>query len=268
MKKIVISLILLLTCLALIAEEKLVLERDGGKLHGTLLMPEGVEKPPVVLIIAGSGPTDRNGNNPQIKMDTYKLLAEGLRENGIASFRFDKRMVGESRFTRLQKGDPILDDYINDVKALVEMLHNDNRFSGVILAGHSEGALIALAAAQDNPHAAKIITLTCSGRRIDILMKEQFAALSMSANTLEEINGIIASLKKGEIVENMSVGLKPLFSPSSQSFLISLYIPNMSHPLKKHETTDRAEQLSTVYTNPALPLHEALIPAMAAFIKK
>ena len=82
-------------CLIHAQEEAVTLKTSSGNLEGTLLLPE-IEKPPVVLIIAGSGPTDRNGNNPSLKPNYLKMLAEGLHKNNIASLRFDKRGVAES----------------------------------------------------------------------------------------------------------------------------------------------------------------------------
>ena len=296
------------------AQEELSLKRDGGTLYGTLLMPEKAAKPPVVLIIAGSGPTDRNGNQPQMSMNAHKLLAEGLQAEDIASLRFDKRMIGESRWADAREENLVFEDYINDVIALVDMLHSDGRFSDIILAGHSEGSLIAMAAAQNNSNIAKIISITGAGRPFDVILKEQLAAQPIPDNILAEIDTIIESLKRGEKVEKMTsgIGLELLFRPSVQPFVITsmryipadlisqlqipvmvvhggtdiqiketdhnmlmaaqpkavgLFIPDMSHPLKRAATTDQMDQLPT-YTNPDLQLHEELIPAMVRFIKK
>jgi uncharacterized protein len=68
-----------------------------GGLHGTLTWPDGSDSVPTVLILAGSGPVDRDGNLPSACNDSLKLLANGLADQGIASLRIDKRGVGDQR---------------------------------------------------------------------------------------------------------------------------------------------------------------------------
>ena len=60
---------------------------------GSLLVPPSIENPPLVILIAGSGPTDRDGNQDFMRNDSYKKLAKGLLDQGIASFRYDKRIL-------------------------------------------------------------------------------------------------------------------------------------------------------------------------------
>ena len=125
----------------------------SGNIIGTLSLPKNVSgKVPVVLIVADSGPTDRNGNNEQTGLNSnmYKLLAEGLAKNGIASVRFDKRMVGESK-TANKLEDLRFDDYVDDAVGLIGMLNDDQRFSKVVILGHGEGSLVAMLAARDQP---------------------------------------------------------------------------------------------------------------------
>ena len=62
-------------------------------IDGTLLIPTDIEKPNLAIIVAGSGPTDRNGNQNLLKNNSLKKLAEGLSKEGIATFRYDKRIV-------------------------------------------------------------------------------------------------------------------------------------------------------------------------------
>ena len=136
----ILCLALLLGTLAAAAEERpFRLERDFGTLCGTLLVPDGGAEA-VALIIAGSGPTDRNGNNPLGSgADTYRLLAEALHEAGIASLRYDKRAIGSSRLDDpSQLPQLTLDDYVADAAALADRLAAEG-FRRVVLAGHSEG---------------------------------------------------------------------------------------------------------------------------------
>ena len=120
----------------------------SGSISGTLAMPKtATGKIPVVIIIPGSGPTDRDGNSDKTNLHTnaYKMIAEGLGKNGIASIRYDKRMVGES-VTTVKEENMHFDDYIDDVYSLVTYLSADARFSKIILMGHSEGSLVGILA--------------------------------------------------------------------------------------------------------------------------
>jgi len=111
-------------------------------LHSSLLLPKDADRPtPVVLLLSGSGPTDRNGNSPMLpgKNNSLQMLAEGLASNGIASLRYDKRGVGESAGAMVAESDLRFETYIDDAVAWCEQLHKDKRFSAVVIAGHSEG---------------------------------------------------------------------------------------------------------------------------------
>ena len=81
----------------------LTLKTPTGDIAGSLVVRPGTAQHPVVLIIAGSGPTDRDGNSPApiapgktLRTDSYKLLAQALAAEGIASVRYDKRGIGAS----------------------------------------------------------------------------------------------------------------------------------------------------------------------------
>src|SRR5690606_11236335 len=112
--------------------------------------PAGGAPSPVVLIIAGSGPTDRDGNSPLLpgQNNSLRLLAEGLAQRGIATLRYDKRGIAESANAELREADLRFNTYVDDAAALLSRLHDDARFSRVSVVGHSEGALIAVMAAQ------------------------------------------------------------------------------------------------------------------------
>ncbi|MEC5144289.1 alpha/beta fold hydrolase [Chitinophaga sp. 212800010-3] len=127
---------------------------DGGTLYGTLLIPDNVKTCPVALIIAGSGPTDRNGNSILVgkaDADGYRLLANALAAAGIASLRYDKRWVGQSSSGfKKEPGKVTIEDYMTDAVTWLEHLQHDQRFSGVVVIGHSEGALIGSMMAQQH----------------------------------------------------------------------------------------------------------------------
>lgn len=207
------------------AETAIIVPRDFGYLYGTLLNPlAGAET--AVLLIAGSGPTDRDGNNPLgVRTDSYRLMAEALAEAGIASLRYDKRAIGRSTLddpTAIP--DLTLDDYIADAAALADYLAGEG-YRHVVLAGHSEGALIALCAAQQSEAVDAVITLAGAGYPFDQILRIQLAGRLAPAHPelLFEAEGIIAALKRGEKVDMTyrSRELYALFNPGVQAFMIS-----------------------------------------------
>jgi uncharacterized protein len=120
-----------------------------GTLYGTQIIPTSNASEPVVLIIAGSGPTDRDGNNPLGgQNNSLKLLAEGLAGRGIASIRYDKRGIGESSAAGPEEVDLRFDTYVEDAALWIQQLQADSRFSSVTVIGHSEGSLIGMLATQ------------------------------------------------------------------------------------------------------------------------
>jgi uncharacterized protein len=138
-------------------------ELNDITLHGTLTLPEKSKKRiPVVLIIAGSGATDRNGNNVSagLNCDSYKQLAYALAVNNIASLRYDKRGVGQSKPTTQSRGPRVFEPEVSDAKSLVDYLRKDKKFSKIIIAAHSQGALVGMLASEQ---ATKFISLSGVG---------------------------------------------------------------------------------------------------------
>jgi uncharacterized protein len=142
-------------------------------LRGTLLVPNTKGKIPVGLIIAGSGPTDRNGNNAAMKSDYLKMLAEGLAAKGIATLRYDKRGIGQS--TVIFKGEEslVIEDFMNDAGSWIKKLRRDTRFSSIVILGHSEGSLLGMIAARQYS-ADGFVSLAGAGRPIDQVLKVQY----------------------------------------------------------------------------------------------
>ena len=132
-----------------ILESELVLKTPVGDISGTLTINNNTKISPLVLIIAGSGPTDRDCNSPMgIQTNAYKMLSAGFAEKGISTLRFDKRGIGKSKSAMTREGDVRFETYINDVVSWISFLKADKRFSRIILLGHSEGSLIGIIAAE------------------------------------------------------------------------------------------------------------------------
>ena len=154
------------------------IEADGpkGLLKGVLLRPQAASSE-VVLIIPGSGPTDRDGNGPLgIRASTYRLLAEALAERGLSSVRVDKRGVFSSKTAVDDPNDVTLDTYATDVHAWVEVIRKKTGADGVWVLGHSEGSLVALTAARQPAGIRGLILVASPGRTLAEVLREQLRA--------------------------------------------------------------------------------------------
>ena len=198
---------------------------SGFTLYGTLTLPRNAAGPvPVALIIAGSGPTDRNANSPMgIRSNTYAQLAWRLAERGIASLRYDKRGIAQSRgdFDSAAVARATLGEYAADAKALADTLHRDRRFSKVVLVGHSEGSALAILAANAGAPVAGIASLAGMGRRFGVVLHDQMAEQLDSA-TLVTYDSAMAQYLAGKDPA-VPAAWHPLFVPANRTFLKSLW---------------------------------------------
>jgi len=285
-------------------EEEIVLNTPTGKIYGTLTLPAVKKKIPVVLIIAGSGPTDRNGNNSMMKNDALKLIAHQLGENQIASVRFDKRLIAESKSSTLSELDIRFETYINDASEWIALLKNDNRFQQVTVLGHSEGSLIGMLT-KEKPD--RFISIAGVGFPAAAVIKKQLATQPDAVKNISY--QILDSLSAGRKVDSVPPYLGSLFRPSVQPYLMSWFkydpatainamkipiliiqgttdiqvdtadaiklahsnpaaklviIDSMNHVLKT-TVIDRKENLKT-YFDPTLPLAQKLMPVITEFV--
>lgn len=202
------------------SESELILKTPTGNIYGTLTVADPAKPSPIVLIIAGSGPTDRDCNSPLgIQTNAYKMLSEGFAKSQISSLRFDKRGIGKSKPAMTKESDLRFENYINDVVGWIKMLKSDKRFSKVIVLGHSEGSLIGMvAAAQTN--AGGFISISGPGKSADKILQEQLKT-QLPPQLLMESNKILESLKKGETVANVNTSLATMYRPGVQPYMIS-----------------------------------------------
>lgn len=188
-----------------------------GTLYGTLTVPRGKSTVPVVLLISGSGPTDRNGNQPTLQNNSLRFLAEDLTKAGIAVLRYDKRMIAKSQ-TGQQERDLRFASYVNDAAAWIDTLRKDERFFKVLVVGHSEGSLIGMMAVQKSG-ADGFISIAGTGRPADEVILDQ---LRTAAPALYEASDrILDSLRQGITVDNVDPSLTMLFRPGVQPYMIS-----------------------------------------------
>ncbi len=200
-------------------------ECEWGSISATIDMPEG-ETSTAVLVVAGSGPTDRYGNSAGgLNTYSYKMLGEGLAMEGFAVMRYDKRAIGLSTYPAEKIPALLLDDFIDDARRCVEFLH-DEGFERVIVAGHSEGGLIALVLASDEQVKVDGIVLLCAaGYAMDEILNYQLSQqlVPMHMGLLMRSTNIIRSLKQGKQVpaEDIPAELMSLFHPTVQPFVIN-----------------------------------------------
>lgn len=200
--------------------EDVVLQTAGGPVKGSLLVPAGQGPVPVVLIIAGSGPTDRDGNNPMMKNNGLKMLADSLLAGGVASLRYDKRGIAASAPAAPKEEELRFGTYIEDAEGWIRQLRTDKRFSRLIVAGHSEGSLIGMVAARE-AKADAFISIAGPGQSADKLLKDQLKA--QPPGVAEICFPIIDSLAAGKQVTEVNPMLNSLFRPSVQPYLISWF---------------------------------------------
>lgn len=198
------------------------LNTPTGTLYGSLVLPKSDKPVPVVLIIAGSGPTDRNGNNTQGgRNDSLKKLAWRLAQNNIASVRFDKRGIAQSQPAASDERTLNLDQYVTDAVAWGNLLKADPRFADVFVLGHSEGALIASLAAPAMD-AAGVISIAGTARPVGQVLREQLQRNNMPPGLLQRSVELIHTLESGRTDDNVPEALQVIFRPSVQPYLISL----------------------------------------------
>lgn len=286
----------------------IVLETKSGTLYGTRTEPKGFKKGKVALIVAGSGPTDRDGNNPSMTCDAYKKIAHALADANIASVRYDKRGIAESAAAVERESDLLFDHYVWDAAEWIRLLKSDKRYSEVIVIGHSEGSLIGMLAVHQGK-ADKFISISGIGRKASDLLKEQLNAQGEDITRLAY--PIIDSLALGFPVNTVTTSLQSIFRPSIHPYLINwfkydpmvelkkLTIPvlliqgthdiqvleNDAHQLLRARPASKLKLIKgmnhvlrtsdidreknlATYNNPELPLADELMPAIINFIEK
>ena len=219
MKNVLISILLIFSSVIFAQEENFVLHTSTGDIFGTIAVPQSKKQMPLILLIAGSGPTDRNCNQPQLQTNAFKMLADSLLSYNIATLRFDKRGIAESAAAGSKEKDLRFEHYISDVQAFIDTLSKDKRFSQIIIAGHSEGALIGMVASKNNPKVAKYISISGTALSADEIIKEQISAQPQMVKDL--VFPILDSLKVGKEVADVPQMLYALFRPSVQPYFIS-----------------------------------------------
>ena len=213
-----------LTFNSLFANDYKILSFDNHPIHGTLVNSNELS-PFLAIIIAGSGPTDRDGNNSSMKSNYLKMLAEELNKNGISSFRYDKRGVSKSLGDIKSPNEIQFLDYVNDAKSIINHFKDTKKYKKIVIIGHSEGSLIGMLASKSI--ADGFISIAGSGVNYLTLIQRQ---LSNRAPYIKSMSDpIIEQLKKNKLVDSVPPMLNNLFGTNLQRFLIdaSSYNPTV-----------------------------------------
>lgn len=195
-----------------------------GDLAGTFL-PAGPGAP-VVLIVPGSGPTDRDGNNPLgVRAATYRLIAEGLAERGISSVRIDKRGMFGSAGAVADPNAVTVADYADDIHTWTGTIRQRTGAGCAFVLGHSEGALMALQAAREAEGLCGLLLVSAPGRRLGDVLRAQLEANPANAPVLPQALAAIATLEAGGTVDAGALhpALGGLFASAVQPFLRDLF---------------------------------------------
>lgn len=304
----IFSAILFLFSTLTIAQQDSVISQEvdiNQYIKGTLTRPSTGTSPSLVIIVGGSGPVDRNGNQSFMKNDSFKKLATELSEEGISSYRFDKRIL-QMRNLGIKEEDIRFEDFITDVSSAIEHFRKTNEFENIIVLGHSQGSLAGMVAAKDK--ADGFISIAGAAQTIDSIIVGQIAG--QMPGLKENVEQSFADMRETGSSKNYNPMLEMVFRPSVQPFILSwmkydpqeelkkLDIPvllingsndlqvkedqaeklHASHPSSKLVILDKMNHVlrkiegddlenSKSYNDPGLPLHPELVPVITDFIK-
>jgi len=214
-------LLVFINCFAFSQEDNITKQEVevNSLIKGTLFSPyKETAQTKLVILIAGSGPTNRSGNSTVGGINnSLKFLAEGLAKNGIAVYSYDKRIFAQMIAKTLDEKNLSFEDFIQDAKDVATYFKSQKKYSKIIIAGHSEGSLIGMVAALNN--ADGYISIAGAGRPIDEVLLEQLTKQSPSIK--EEAQKGLVALKQGNTFENKNPMLSSLFRESVQPYMIS-----------------------------------------------
>jgi uncharacterized protein len=213
-----------------VVEEK-VLETATGNLKGTVMLPEKGKKFNLVVIQAGSGPTDRNGNSGvALKANSYRLIAEALAQKSIATLLMDKRGVAASMAGLKKEADLRFDDYATDLASWIKFIKTDKRIGKIFIVGHSEGSLIGMIAAQKEK-VDGYVSLAGAGESIDKIIVWQYAQQLPKAAIA--VDSLFIRMRNQQKIDSVPPYLMSIFRPSLQPYIASWIKFNPCDEIKK-----------------------------------
>jgi len=210
------------------------LSTPNGNIYGTLTIPDHPRPAPLAIIIAGSGPTDRNGNQNRMINNSLLALGDSLAREGIASLRYDKRGVGASKAAAINETKLNFEDYITDAVNWVKKYRHDKRFSGIYLIGHSEGSLIGMLAAQ-KVRVAGFVSIAGAAQPADTIITQQIRAIAPDSSRMaDSVQMLFQTLRREGSIDSVPPGIYQAFMRKSvQPYLLSWIRYNPSVEIKK-----------------------------------
>lgn len=214
-----------LTVFSQVKNEDILLKNNKIELSGTLSSTK--EKTPLIIWVHGSGNIDRNGNQqPMIKANYIQQFRNEIVKNNIAFFSFDKRTSVKKNLPLLKN--MVFNDLAEDVKIIVNHFKKDNRFSEIILIGHSQGSLTAMLAMQK---ADKFISLAGASETLDKVLVAQIGTKAPFLTSVVEQH--CKELKETGSIKNVNPMLLTVFAPQNHTFLASWIQYNPSKEIQK-----------------------------------
>lgn len=214
------------TVISQIKTEEIVINNKEIQLPGTLTYSE--ENTPLIIWIHGSGPIDRNGNQPaqNVGANYIKQFRDAVNKKNIAFFSYDKRTANKNNHKFL-KGIQFK-DFALDANEVINYFYKGKRFSEIILIGHSQGSLVAMLASEKTN---KYISLSGPSETIDKTILKQLG--EKNSTLAEAAQQQFDTLRIKGKIEVINPFLMSIFSKQNQGFLYSWMQINPTEEIQK-----------------------------------
>ncbi len=204
-----------------ITTQEITIQNQAIQLPGTLSYP--AENSPLIIWVHGSGGVDRYGNQPQY----IQQFRTAVNKEKIAFFSYDKRTANPNNRAFL-KGGVLFNDFILDVKEVVNHFKNDTRFNSITLVGHSQGSLTAMMALKNVDN---YISIAGAGETIDKILIKQLRAQSLEYANIAKAH--FKELKETGSIKEVNPNLMAIFAKPNQEFWSSWIAVDPIKTLKK-----------------------------------
>lgn len=197
-------------------------------IDGTLLELPDSWANTLAILIAGSGPTDRDGNQNFLKNNSLKSLAVALTNQGISTFRYDKRIVKQLLTNNIDKN-IMFDDFVTDAVSVLNYFKNQNKYQHIVIIGHSQGSLVGMLAAPEG--ATGFVSLAGAGQAINEVITEQITKTAPMFS--EDTKRVFEIMKTGQTTTDYPPALFSIFNPEIQPFIMNWMKYNPAEEIKK-----------------------------------
>lgn len=235
-------------------EVDLIIQTNGVKIGGTLTIPKRQKSNSLVIMSSGSGPQDRDETLDGFKI--FKVIANHLASEGIATFRYDDRGVGKSTgdFTK-----STLEDHTEDLEGIIHFFksYNEHSFKDFILLGHSQGGIVAAHVAVKNPEVKQLILMGAPAvPLIELVLyqvRQEYVGTNLKRPLIEaEVSAHNRLMRAIEDGENIDKALKE-FEESTKSILFQLSSSNTDEVSKIEKMArDKTNEFEIIYALPSL----------------